>query len=44
VLDLLAEPLNQGVHAADGDEGLILPHAAEQRFTAETIPGLARST
>ena len=35
LFDLLPQPLDQRVDAADGDKRLILPHAAEERFAAE---------
>src|SRR5262245_44036019 len=35
LLDLFPEPLDQRIHAAHGDEGLILPDPAEERLAAE---------
>src|SRR5262247_4032802 len=34
-LDLFPQPLDQGVHAANGDERLVLPDPAEERLPAE---------
>src|SRR6266850_1232847 len=39
LLDLLPQPLDQRVDAAHGDERLILPDPAEQRFAAEDDAG-----